>query len=124
MKKAPYYLICVLLLLTQLSCRQEPKRMPDTQPDVYGYITHIKYTAKNGSKSSAVVAVKSLEDVVSTYKDASVRIDEHTLMENEVGEKLDIGQLREGHQIQAWFEGEVQEKAPVLGYAKAVRISP
>jgi len=118
------FLISVLLLATGLSCRQEPKRMPDTLPDVYGYITHIKYTAKNGNKTSAVVAVKSLEGVSATYTDANVRIDEHTLIEDEGGTQMALNELREGHQIQAWFDGQVQEKQPVLGRAIAVRISP
>lgn len=105
------------------SCRQEPKRMPDTLPDVYGYITDIKFTSENKGKAKAVVAVKSLEGVETSYKNASVKIDEHTLIEDETGEALKLDQLREGHQIQAWFDGDVLESQPVQGHAKAVRIS-
>lgn len=57
------YLSCLLLLGTLLSGCEEPKRIPDTLPDVYGYITDIKRTATNGKVAKAVVAVKSMEGV-------------------------------------------------------------
>ncbi|WP_276499248.1 DUF3221 domain-containing protein [Pontibacter litorisediminis] len=123
MRQATYSLLSLLLLLALFSCRQKPKRIPDTLPDVYGYITHIKYNTQNGKKAKAVVAVKSLEGVSATYQDASVKIDEHTLIESGDGETLTLDELREGHQIQAWFDGDVQEMQPVQGHAKAVRIS-
>ncbi|WP_266202643.1 DUF3221 domain-containing protein [Pontibacter kalidii] len=126
MRRPIYFLLSLLLLLSTglLSCRQEPKRMPDTLPDVYGYITNIKRTSKEGEgKAKAVVAVKSLEGVEANYTNASVKIDEHTLIEDETGEALKLEDLREGHQIQAWFDGDVLERQPVEGHAKAVRIS-
>ncbi|OKL39812.1 hypothetical protein [Pontibacter flavimaris] len=124
MRQPIYFLLSLLLTTALLSCRQEPKRMPDTLPDVYGYITDIKRTSKEGEgKAKAVVAVKSLEGVAASYADASVKIDEHTLIEDETGEGLKLEDLREGHQIQAWFDGEVLERQPVQGHAKAVRIS-
>lgn len=122
MKQLTYSLACLLLLTLLSSCRQEPKRMPDTLPDVYGYITDIKFTSKNDEKAKALVAVKSLEGVPANYADASVSIDESTLIEDEAGEQLKLDQLREGHQIQAWFDGDVLENRPVRGKAKAVRI--
>lgn len=96
--------------------------MPDTLPDVYGYITNIKRTANNDNSAKAVVAVQALEGVEAKYADASIKIDEHTLIEDEDGKELSLSQLREGHEVQAWFEGDVLEKMPVQGYAKAVRI--
>lgn len=124
MKQATIHALLSLLLLTVLlSCRQEPKRMPDTQPDVYGYIKNIKFTSQNGKKAKAVVAVKALEGVTANYKDASVQIDNHTLIEDKTGEMLKLEELREGHQIEAWFDGEVLGDKPVQGHAKAVRIT-
>ncbi|MCX2740042.1 DUF3221 domain-containing protein [Pontibacter anaerobius] len=124
MKQATYSLTSLLLLTVLLfSCRQEPKRMPDTLPDVYGYITDIKRTSQNGEVVKAVVAVKAIEGVSANYTDASVKIDKHTLIEDETGEHLKLDQLREGHQVQAWFDGDVLMKQPVQGHAKAMRIS-
>ena len=96
--------------------------MPDTLPDVYGYITNIKRTAGSGT-AKAVVAVHALEGVEANYADASIKIDEHTLIEAEDGEELTVDQLREGHQVKAWFDGDVLINKPVQGYAKAVQVS-
>lgn len=112
----------VLLLLLSSSCSDEPKRIPDTLPDVHGYIGDIKRTANNGSAAKAVIIVKSMEGIEANFPDASVRIDENTLIEAATGEELKLEQLREGHEVQAWFEGDVLESMPVQGYAKAIRV--
>ncbi|WP_052738657.1 hypothetical protein [Pontibacter korlensis] len=118
----PFIASLLLVVAIVMSCRQEPKRMPDTLPDVYGYVTDIKRTANNGSGAMAVVAIKALEGVEANYDDASVKIDEHTLLEDQTGEPLTLAELREGHEIQAWFDGDVLASKPVQGRAKAVRI--
>ncbi|GHA76981.1 hypothetical protein [Pontibacter akesuensis] len=124
MKKRSLILSFLLPLALLLSSCEEPKRIPSTLPDVYGYITNIKRTANNGNAAKAVVAVKRMEGVEAKYADASIRIDENTLIENQDGKELKLEQLREGHEVQAWLEGDVLDAtSPVQGYAKAVRIS-
>ncbi|TPE43520.1 DUF3221 domain-containing protein [Pontibacter mangrovi] len=123
MKNLPLTLCCLLLAISFVSCRQEPKRMPDTLPDVYGYITDIKRTASNGKGAEIVIAVRALEGVEATYADASIKIDKHTLVEDESGERFALERLREGQQVQAWFNGDVLATQPVQGTAIAMRIS-
>ncbi|WP_147294259.1 DUF3221 domain-containing protein [Pontibacter diazotrophicus] len=96
--------------------------MPDTLPDVHGYIGDIKRTANNGGEAKAVIMVKTIEGLEANYPEASVRIDENTLIEATTGEPLKLEQLREGHEVQAWFEGGITETMPVQGYAKAMRV--
>lgn len=113
-------LLCLLLLLA--ACSPEPKRIPSTLPDVHGYITNIKRTANNGDGTKAVVAIKSMEGLEANYGDASVRVDKYTLIEDEDGEELSQDDLKEGHEVQIWFEDGKLGPEPVQGYAKAVRI--
>ncbi|MFD3000744.1 DUF3221 domain-containing protein [Pontibacter toksunensis] len=112
----------VLLLLLSSSCSDEPKRIPDTLPDVHGYIGDIKRTANKGNAAKAVIIVKSIEGIKANFPDGSVRIDENTLIEAATGEELKLEHLREGHEVQVWFEGDVLESVPVQGYAKAIRV--
>ena len=112
----------VLLLLLSSSCSEEPKRIPSTLPDVHGYIVDIKRTATNGNAAKAVIIVKTMEGIEADYPDASVRIDENTLIEATTGEELKLEQLREGHEVQAWFEGDILDEKPLQGYAKAIRV--
>ncbi|WP_158607138.1 DUF3221 domain-containing protein [Pontibacter oryzae] len=91
-------------------------------PDVHGYITNIKRAATNDEAVKAEVAVKALDGVEAQFKDANIKIDEHTLIEDETGKMLTLKNLREGHEVQVWFDGEVMESDPVQAYAKAVRI--
>ncbi|RDV13392.1 DUF3221 domain-containing protein [Pontibacter diazotrophicus] len=117
----PFVYLALLLCLCS-SCRNELKRMPDTLPDVHGYIGDIKRTANNGGEAKAVIMVKTIEGLEANYPEASVRIDENTLIEATTGEPLKLEQLREGHEVQAWFEGGITETMPVQGYAKAMRV--
>ncbi|GAB3535176.1 hypothetical protein GCM10027443_23610 [Pontibacter brevis] len=96
--------------------------MPDTLPDVHGYIDDIKRTASNGNSAKAVIMVKTIEGLEANHPQASVRIDENTLIEDATGKALKLEQLREGHEVQAWFEGDILESMPVQGYAKAMRV--
>lgn len=124
MKKHPliFVYITLLPLLLFSSCSDEPKRIPDTLPDVHGYIGSIKRTTNNNDAAKAVVMVKAMEGLEADYPDASIRIDEDTKIEDMNGKSLKLEQLREGHEIQAWFEGDVLESMPVQGYAKAIRV--
>ncbi|RIJ42843.1 DUF3221 domain-containing protein [Pontibacter oryzae] len=117
-----YFLITVLSATFLFACSKEPKRIPDTMPDVHGYITNIKRAATNDEAVKAEVAVKALDGVEAQFKDANIKIDEHTLIEDETGKMLTLKNLREGHEVQVWFDGEVMESDPVQAYAKAVRI--
>jgi len=118
-------LICLylVLLLVLSGCSNEPKRIPDTLPDVHGYIGSIKRTANNSDAAKAVVMVKAMEGLEADYPDASIRIDKSTKIEDMDGKPLKVEQLREGHEIQAWLEGDVLESMPVQGYAKAIRVT-
>ncbi len=103
-------------------CSQEPKRIPDTLPDVHGYIGSIKRSSNKGNTAKAVVMVKALEGIEVRYPNANISVDEHTKIEDMTGKTLKLEQLREGHEIQAWFDGDVQESMPVQGYAQAIRV--
>ena len=122
MKNPLLIFVCLTLLLLS-GCSDEPKRIPDTLPDVHGYIGSIKRTASNDEAVKAIVMVKAIEGLQADYPDASIRIDEDTKIEDADGKPLKLEQLREGHEIQAWFEeGGVLESMPVQGYAKAIRV--
>lgn len=102
-------------------CRgDEPKRIPDTMPDVYGAITEV--VADTDDRAKAVVMVRAIEGVEAKFPEASITIDDETLIEDSRGEELKLEHLREGQEIQAWFEGDVMESMPVQGYVKAIRI--
>jgi hypothetical protein len=96
--------------------------MPDTLPDVRGYIGDIKHSNSKNGGAKAIIRVKAMEGLEADYPDASISIDEHTLIEDGTGKRLKPNQLRAGHEVQAWFEGDVLESMPVQGYAKAIRI--
>lgn len=113
----------LLILLMASSCSKQPKRMPDTLPDVHGYIGDIKRTANKDGAAKAVVMVKAMEGLEADFPDASIRIDENTLIQDMDGKNLKLNQLREGHEVQAWFEGDVLESMPVQGNAKAIRVT-
>ncbi|GAB3200337.1 glycerol kinase [Pontibacter aydingkolensis] len=124
MKKPVLFILSALLLLLLEGCRgDEPKRMPDTLPDVHGYISHIKKTTEKSENSKAVVLVKAIEGIDAPYREADIRIDKNTLIENTSGKHLKLEQLREGQEVEAWFEGDVLESMPVQGYVKAVRVT-
>ncbi|WP_299824269.1 DUF3221 domain-containing protein [uncultured Pontibacter sp.] len=119
---APLMLAAVLLLLLA-GCRgDEPKRMPDTLPDVRGYISHIKKTAEKSDQSKAVLLVRTIEGIDVKQKEADIQLDKNTLIESQSGEYLKLEQLREGQEVEAWFEGDVVDAEPVRGYVKAVRV--
>lgn len=123
-KNIALHLFILLLANTLLcACSKEPKRIPDTIPEVHGYITNIKRAATNDDAVKAEVAIKAMDGIETRYKDASIKIDEHTLIEDETGKELTLKNLREGHEVQVWFDGEVMESNPVQAYAKALRIT-
>ncbi|RAU82329.1 hypothetical protein [Pontibacter arcticus] len=104
-------------------CRgEEPKRMPDTIPEAHGYLTNIKRTSPKNNKESATLLVAPLDSVEAKYTRASIKIDQNTLIETATGKPMKIENLREGHEIEAWFIGDVQESDPVTAQAKALRV--
>ncbi|MBC5993473.1 DUF3221 domain-containing protein [Pontibacter cellulosilyticus] len=124
MKQSVQIIFSALLILVLASCRGgEPKRMPDTLPDVHGYISSIKKTNGKSDGSKAIVLVKALDGIKTTYTEANISIDKNTLIETQNGEELKVEQLREGQEVEAWFEGEVMESMPVQGYIKALRVT-
>jgi hypothetical protein len=124
MKLKPYLLLVSILIVSILSsCRgDKPKRMPDTLPDVHGYISSIKTATQNQDQYKAIIMVKAIEGINTKYKEASIQVDKKTLIESKTGKHLKFEQLREGHEIEAWFDGEIMESYPVQGYVKAIRV--
>lgn len=122
-QRPSFILFALLPLLLLLSCSDKPKRIPSTLPDVHGYIGTIKRSASNNGAVKAIVMVKSIEGLEADYPDATIRIDEDTRIEDKTGKHLNVADLREGHEIEAWFEGDLLESMPMQGYAKAIRVS-
>ncbi|MFD2245845.1 YobA family protein [Pontibacter ruber] len=115
------YLFVALLFSCQ---RETPKRMPDTLPDIRGNITNLKKTTtKKGENSVAVVMVQSVEGNDIQIPRASIRIDQHTLIENQSGGTVKLEHLREGQQVEAWFSGPTKESDPVQAQALAIRVN-
>lgn len=122
MARKLYGTVAAILLLCLVSgCRgDEPKRIPDTMPDVYGTITSI--TTEDDDYAKAVVMVQTMEGVEARYPNANISIDDETLIEDSNGKRLKLEHLQKGQEVQAWFEGDVVEEIPVQGYVKAVRV--
>lgn len=113
--------IALLATLCLAGCRGDmPKRMPDTIPDIHGYIKDLKRTAGNGK--AVVVLLQPIEELSPADKQASIKIDKSTLIEDDKGKAMTIEQLREGHEIQAWLEGDLPEPRSLRGIAKALRV--
>lgn len=124
MKISATFILAALLLSILAGCRgEEPKRMPDTLPDVHGYISHIKKTSEKSEKSRAVILVKAIDTSDVKYKEANIQVDKNTLIETSDGAHLKLEQLREGQEVEAWFEGEVMDSVPVQGYVKGLRVT-
>ena len=124
MKISATFILAALLLSILAGCRgEEPKRMPDTLPDVHGYISHIKKTNEKSEKSRAVILVKAIDTSDVKYKEANIQVDKNTLIETSDGAHLKLEQLREGQEVEAWFEGEVMDSVPVQGYVKGLRVT-
>jgi hypothetical protein len=120
MKRWLYLMLSSLSVIYLIGCRgEEPKRIPDTLPDVAGHITDI--SAVNNDQAHAIVEVRAIEGMEAKYDAATITIDNKTLIKTSGGKELKIEHLRKGQEIQAWFRGEVMESMPVQGYAKAVR---
>ncbi len=118
-----YILTIALLHLLLTGCRgDKPKRMPDTLPDVHGYISNIKKTTQKHNGAKAVIMVKAIEGINVKYPEANIQVDKHTLIESKSGEHLKLEQLLEGQEIEAWFDDTVIESYPVQGYVKAIRV--
>ena len=115
-------LLCIGILLL-ISCRgDEPKRMPDTLPDILGHITSITQTGTDGNKLTVQLLVEAKPGTKTAYPKASIRVDDDSLIEDETGKRIKAGQLREGQEVEVWFEDEVMESFPVQATAKAMRV--
>lgn len=124
MKISTTLILASLLISILAGCRgEEPKRMPDTLPDVHGYISHIKKTSEKSEKSKAVILIKAMDESDVKYREANIRVDKNTLIESSKGAHLKLEQLREGQEVEAWFEGEVMDSVPVQGYVKGLRVT-
>ncbi|NEM98150.1 DUF3221 domain-containing protein [Pontibacter burrus] len=121
-----YIRICTLLYLAVLllSCRgDEPKRIPDTLPDIIGSVITISQPATQDQKEPLQLLVKADDEQATNYSQASVTVNKNTLIESKDGKHLKAGALQEGQLIEVWFEDEVMESMPVQARAKAIRIN-
>ncbi|MBB6610972.1 DUF3221 domain-containing protein [Pontibacter sp. Tf4] len=110
--------LCLALLLLA-GCRgKEPKRMPDTLPDIYGTITKIS----EGRENMPQLHVRAADTTASGYPEASITIDKNTLIEDKDGQHLKAANLQQGQLVEVWFGNEVLESMPVQTTAKAIRV--
>jgi hypothetical protein len=111
----------VILLLS--ACRgEELKRMPDTLPDINGKITSLTETATTEKNIHLQLLVEAAEDTDSAYPKASIKVDDDTLIEDKDGKRLKAGQLKQGQQVEVWFDDAVMESMPVQATAVAIRV--
>ncbi|WP_242916588.1 hypothetical protein [Pontibacter liquoris] len=121
MKIFQQYGILLLLLLALAGCRgKQPKRMPDTLPDVRGTISEI--TAGQEKTEMLVLHVASVEGLEVPAKQASITVDKSTLMEDTKGEAVQREQLRKGLTVAAWLEGSPLKGDSISATAKAIRV--
>jgi hypothetical protein len=112
------------VIVSIVSCRgDEPKRMPDTLPDIKGSITSLTETGTTQKNSRLQLVVEAEKGNAGTYPQASVKVDENTLIEDNNGKRLKAGQLKQGQQVEIWFDGAVMESMPVQATAIAIRAS-
>lgn len=122
MKHLLYTLYFMLLVSALVACRgEEPKRMPDTLPDMEGNIVSLDRPVKEDDKVVQLF-VKAPETQEEGFPEASIRVDESTLIEDKDGKVLKPAHLQQGQQVEVWFENEVMESMPVQATAKAVRV--
>jgi hypothetical protein len=106
------------------SCRgEELKRMPDTLPDITGKITNLAETATTQNNIHLQIMVEASQGKESTYPEASIKVDDDTLIEDKDGKRLKAGQLKQGQQVEVWFGDAVMESMPVQATAVAIRVS-
>ncbi|NDK55005.1 DUF3221 domain-containing protein [Pontibacter fetidus] len=110
-------------LLLLVACRgQELKRMPDTLPDINGKISSLTQTATTQNNTHLQLLVEAPQNTESAYAQASVKVDDDTLIEDKDGKRLKAGQLKEGQHVEVWFNGAVRESMPVQATAVAIRV--
>ncbi|WP_242926995.1 DUF3221 domain-containing protein [Pontibacter vulgaris] len=101
---------------------EEPDKLPDTTPDIRGSITTFKKAAAKKDNSITMVLVEAADTDSTKFRKANLRIDNTTLIQNQKGDNMRLGQLQQGQQIEAWLEGPVMESDPVQAHAAALRI--
>lgn len=113
-----------LVILLMGACRgEELKRMPDTLPDITGKITSLAETATTKKNIHLQMMVEASQGKESAYPKASIKVDDDTLIEDRDGKRLKAGQLKQGQQVEVWFDGAVMESMPVQATAVAIRVS-
>ncbi|MEJ8756106.1 DUF3221 domain-containing protein [Pontibacter sp. H259] len=123
-----YYLlkilaVCIVVIGLCASCRgDEPKRMPDTIPDIEGTITSITDPQAGNSKQRVQLMVEANKTKAVAIKQASINVTDDTLIEDTDGKRLKAGQLQQGREVEVWFDGPVMESMPVQATAKAIRV--
>lgn len=121
MKKLTPLFFTFAVLLTACSGESGPA-IPDTLPDITGNVTQLNRTSDENQKAVATILVEAVGGVDSIQTKASIKIDGNTLIEDQDGAKLKLEQLREGNQVDAWFDGPVLESFPVQAHASAIRV--
>jgi hypothetical protein len=108
------------LLIT--GCRgEEPKRMPDTIPDITGMITQLQEHEED-TKDEIQLLVETQEDDGANTLSASVIINKHTLIETKDGARIKAGQLKPGLLVEVWYREKIMETMPAQAEAKALRV--
>lgn len=106
------------------ACRgEELKRMPDTLPDITGKITSLAETDTTKKNIHLQMMVEASQGIESAYPKASIKVDDDTLIEDRDGKRLKAGQLKQGQQVEVWFDGAVMESMPVQATAVAIRVT-
>ncbi|MBD1396904.1 DUF3221 domain-containing protein [Pontibacter sp. JH31] len=121
--KRYFSLLPILALLLSACQAQDTHQIPNTLPDVHGYITSLKKTNSKKKAGVAEVLVESIEGVETNHARASLRIDGSTYIESLDGSIIPLDQLREGQMVEAWFDTPVMETFPVQAHASAIRVS-
>lgn len=122
-KALPLWWPVIVLALTLAGCRgDEPKRMPDTLPDITGMITQLQEAGKDAEEGEIQLLVEAPEDNGTNAPKASIKIDKNTLIETKGGARIKAGQLKPGLQVEVWYRDKVMETMPVQAEAKALRV--
>ncbi len=114
-----------MALVLLVACRgDEPKRMPDTIPEITGTITTLTQTDATKQNIQLQIIVTATDKEAGQYPQASIKVLDETLIETDKGKRVKAGKLREGQLVNVWFnDGVIAESMPVQVSAKAIKVN-
>ena len=116
--------LLLLLIILTTSCRgEEPKRMPDTLPDIRGSITTLQTSKDEKDHAYTTLVVESIEGISAEFPKASITAGENTLIETQDGAELTVEALQEGQSVQVWIDREIIDPSAVEAKAIAIKIT-